>query len=391
MAEQVAGLSAKVLQWARERAGLSVDDVALMLRKDATVIEGWERGVGAPTYSQLERIAYSLYKRPLALFFFPEPPEERDPKRFFRTLPAFELQHLSPDTLYAVREAQATQLALKELTVGVNPSERRLLSDVSSLTNRSFAALAAFVREYLTVGLDQQLQWRTADEALKAWRSKVEDSGIFVFKRSFKQKDVSGFCLRDAQFPVIVINNSTAKQRQIFSLFHELAHLLFDTESITKFGDDYMDGLPRGAKLLEQRCNAFSAALLVPNADFAAHVKDLPQAPDDFTLSRLANRYKVSRLVILRKYRDLHRISAAEYRKRVSKWGKETEVSGGEGEGGGDYYLTKASYLGEHFMSLAFGKYYQGSISRDQLADYLGVKVRSLTGLEELFMKRAAS
>lgn len=109
MAEQVAGLSGKVLQWARERAGLSIDDVALTLRKDATVIEGWERGIGAPTYSQLERIAYSLYKRPLALFFFPEPPEERDPKRFFRTLPAFELQNLSPDTLYAVREAQATQ------------------------------------------------------------------------------------------------------------------------------------------------------------------------------------------------------------------------------------------------------------------------------------------
>jgi len=40
------------------------------------VIEGWEAGASAPTYPQLEALAYKVYKHPLALFFFPEPPED---------------------------------------------------------------------------------------------------------------------------------------------------------------------------------------------------------------------------------------------------------------------------------------------------------------------------
>ncbi|KKL56723.1 hypothetical protein LCGC14_2242570, partial [marine sediment metagenome] len=38
-----------------------------------------------------ERLAYEIYKRPLALFFFPEPPEEETPKESFRTLPQEEI------------------------------------------------------------------------------------------------------------------------------------------------------------------------------------------------------------------------------------------------------------------------------------------------------------
>ena len=85
--EAVAGLVPEVLRWARERAGLSKQDVASALEVKDPVIESWEEGAGAPTYSQLEKLAYQLYRRPLALFFFPSPPAEREPKQSFRTLP----------------------------------------------------------------------------------------------------------------------------------------------------------------------------------------------------------------------------------------------------------------------------------------------------------------
>jgi hypothetical protein len=44
---------------------------------------------------------------------------------------------------------------------------------------------------------------------------------------------------------------------------------------------------------------------------------------------------------------------------------------------------TQASYLGERYLRLAFGKYYEGAISIEQLADYLNVKVSSVGGLEQ--------
>src|SRR5438128_1859509 len=124
------GVNPKVLQWARERAGYSLDDVAEKLKKSTDVIEAWETGDQAPTYGQLETLAYTLYKRPIALFFFPEPPSEPEPNRSFRTLPASEIRSLAPDTRHAIRQAQAMQISLMELGLGANPSERLIFRDI---------------------------------------------------------------------------------------------------------------------------------------------------------------------------------------------------------------------------------------------------------------------
>ncbi|MGK7889424.1 MAG: multiprotein-bridging factor 1 family protein [Leptolyngbyaceae cyanobacterium] len=74
MAEAVVGIQPKILVWARETAGYSLEEVAQKLKRDLADIADWETGKSAPTYAQLEKLAYELYKCPLAIFFFPEPP-----------------------------------------------------------------------------------------------------------------------------------------------------------------------------------------------------------------------------------------------------------------------------------------------------------------------------
>jgi transcriptional regulator with XRE-family HTH domain len=87
MAQPVAGLNPALLVWARERAGLTIAQVADAMGKGPEVITSWEEGTSAPTYVQLEKLAYTVYRRPIALLFFPEPPSEPDPHQSFRTLP----------------------------------------------------------------------------------------------------------------------------------------------------------------------------------------------------------------------------------------------------------------------------------------------------------------
>lgn len=210
MANPVTAVNPKVLRWARERAGYTAGDVALAVKKDVKVVESWESGASSPTYAQLEKLAYQLYKRPLALFFFPAPPEERDPAQEFRTLPDFEIKRLSSDTRFALRQGAAMQLALKELNDGVNPSHQKIFRDIPANPETAPGQLATSVRKYLGVTLAIQRSWKNTEEALQHWRALVEDKGVFVFKRSFKQRDVSGFCLVDKEFPVIYLNNSTA-------------------------------------------------------------------------------------------------------------------------------------------------------------------------------------
>jgi len=242
MPDRATAVNPKILSWARERAGFSLPDVAARLGKAETVIAEWEKGHQAPTFRQLGQIAEQLYKRPLALFFFPSPPDEEDPTTQFRTLPASEIDALAPDTRYALREAIAFQESIHEFTGGNNPAAALITRDIGP-TGDDPDQLAARVRAYLGVSLETQSSWSNAEDAFKHWRRSIEGSGVFVFKRAFKQSDIFGFCIHDNTLPLIVINNSTAHSRQVFTVFHELAHLLYSVSGITKQDTSYIDQL----------------------------------------------------------------------------------------------------------------------------------------------------
>lgn len=389
MANYVTGVNPAVLKWARERAGFSLSEVAQSLGKAPETIAEWESGNSLPTYNQLEKLAYSLYKRPIAIFFFPTPPEEPEAAEAFRTLPQFELDALLPDTRHAIRQARAFQVALRELCDGKNPAPRQIIRSVQVRPSDSIRPSASVVRTFLRTTLEQQTKWKTYDYALENWREAVQDCGVFVFKRAFKQDDISGFCLSDEEFPVIYLSNSTAKARQIFSLFHELGHLMLRTSGVTMLSDRYIDALSGDARAIEVFCNRFTAEFLVPSEDFQAHFS--ASRPLQRETEHLADRYKVSREVILRKLLDRGIVDAATYDSWVPTWEEEYRKSR-EGRGpGGDYYATQATYLGHKYLSLAFSKYYQGACSVEQLADYLNVKVASIPGLEHHALQRESA
>ena len=345
-------------------------------------ILSWERGEAAPTYVQLEKLAYEVYKRPIAIFFFPEPPDEPDAEESFRTLPELELDKLSADTLYRVRRARAFQESLRELNDGANPSALRIFDDVRLSPTQAVAEAAVRVRSFLDIDFDEQKSWNDPGTALKRWREALENAGIFVFKDSFREKAVSGFCLLDSEFPVIYVNNSTPHTRQIFTLFHELAHILLSTGGITIIDDSYVSILEGQNKKIEVFCNAFAAEILVPMDDFTAVSSKMGVVGD--SLSDLARLYSVSREVILRRFLDLGRVTRAEYRTRVEQWHESYEERKAANRGGGgNYYATRATYLGKKYLELAFSRFYKGELSREQLAGHLDVKAGNLASLED--------
>jgi len=361
--------------------------VADRLKKDVASIESWESGDAVPTYVQLERLAYELYKRPLALFFFPDPPEEADPRHSFRTLPEFERERLSASSRHLLRRARAMQIALAELNDGVNPCSARIFDDITITQDASVVRVTAEVREYLGVSLEEQARWRNGDEALKNWRARVEDKGVFVFKDPFKQENISGFSLLHEQFPVIYLNNRTAKTRQIFSLFHELFHLLQGTSGIAKTDDAYMDLLQGEARRTEVLCNLLAGEFLVPSHDFRRFLSE--DFHDEGVVQSIASEYSVSREVVLRKALSEELIDRGYYERKAAEWTEQYKARRGSGSGG-NYYANQAAYLGERFLSLAFGRYYQGRCTAEQLADYLGVRARNLAGLEPFALRREA-
>ena len=370
-----------VLSWARESLGLSVEEVVHRLKRkriSAETVQAWESGDESPTYPQLERLAYEIYKRPVAVFFFPEPPEEETPKQSFRTLPEYEIENLPSRIRFLIRKAKAFQLNLAELHDGVNPNSKQIIRDLSFKPTVSAKKMAETVRSYLGVELFTQTGWKTRQDALEAWRNVLEESGVFVFKDSFQADNFSGFCLYDDKFPIIYVNNNKPKTRQIFTLFHELAHLLFHTGGIDTPSTKYVDRLKGDERKIEILCNSFAGEFLLPDVEFLKQISNMKI--DEPLIKRLADAYHVSREVVLRKALDHNRVNQTYYSKMIQKWAKES-ISRGKG---GDYYKTMASYLGRQYLETTFGRYYQNRISAEQLADYLGVKAKSVSGIEAI-------
>lgn len=385
--EPITSVQPKVLRWARQTVGLDADEVAQRLKRPQAEIEAWESGTAYPTYPQLEKLAYQIYKRPLAVFFLPEPPEESLPQKEFRTLPETDLQSLRRDTYLQIRRAHAYQLALRELFDGQNPAARQIWKSISLSPAKDVVSQAQAIREYLGVTLEAQVAWKTDEQALKAWRKRIEECGVFVFKAAFKQKDISGFCLIDSVLPLIYLNNGTTKTRQTFSLLHELAHVLFSINGLSKFDPSYVDLLPSRQATVERFCNAIAAEVLIPESDFVAQIKTIPSNAEQATeaqFAALAGRYGVSREAILRRLLDRGRVGKAFYEHKAAFWtGQKKKASGGS------YYSNQGAYISSRFAEEVVRRQYRNQLSLDHAADLLGIKPKSYAGFEERILRGA--
>ncbi|TPW25814.1 helix-turn-helix domain-containing protein [Pararhizobium mangrovi] len=371
MAADIMPISPTVLRWARERAGFSLDALA----GDFTKLAEWEAGDMAPTYPQLEQLADKL-KLPISVFFFPEPPDVPAPEQTFRTLGAQQLQGIPPRIRLLLRKARALQLGLEELNNGASPSVRLITDDLRFSPSENINEIASAVREYLGVSIEEQLSWNNIDHALKEWRSTLQSVGVYVFKDQFRQPEYSGFCLYDPIFPIIYVNNTNSKSRQIFTLFHELAHLLFHTSGIDEKNDRYLEQLRDDNLRIEVICNQFASSFLIPDEIFESVNGSL--VPDEDAAEELARRFSVSREAIFRKFLDRGEISAYQYEQAANQWSAQLQ----KGSGGNPYNNTIA-YLGRDYITLAFRKFHQNQISYADLSDYLNTKQKHLATLEE--------
>lgn len=385
MAVERMPITPEVLTWARERLGYSQEALAAK-RTDFRKIAEWEEsGKSRPTYRQLEKLAKDLWL-PVAVFFFPEPPETPKIEETFRTLGSEQFAEIPPGIRLLLHKARGFQIGLDELNDGRNPARKQVVRDFPLQPTADLAAAAARIREYLGVSLNEQFGWKNDAAALKAWRSAFYDVGIAVFKDAFGDDNYSGFCLYDTEFPVIYVNNSNTKTRQIFTLFHELAHLLFETSGVERRGD-FRQALAHEHAQIEQRCNELANEILVPAAALDDELRrgyPLMQEAE-----RLAKRFSVSSQVIYRNFKDEGLITQNDYETAVAEWNAQWQSArkNKKKRSGGDPYRTKLAYLGEDYVELAFRRYHEERIDDEELADYLSIPPKQIDKLEQTFLE----
>ena len=379
-----------IITWAREHAGYRTSDV--LLTKYFPKIDDWESGQKTPTYPQLEKLADKL-KVPVAVFFFPARPLVEPIQQSFRTLPSAQFEEIPPKIRLLLRKAKAFQLGLSELNQGRNPAAKLITRELRPRANATIEEIAADVRMHLGISFQDQFEWTNNDVALKAWRRAFYDVGVYVFKDAFGRdhEEYSGFSLHDDEFPVVYVNNSTTLTRQIFTIFHEMAHLLFRTSGLATSSDGFIDDLRGDPRRIEIMCNEMASKTLVPDDFFDEVFEELFGSSRAVTEPRslaedLANRFCVSREMIYRKFLDRTFVVQEEYLSAAREWNSQRTTGGN----GGNKYYTWLAYLGREYISLAFARYYQGVITFEQLGDILDIKPRNLEKLEDYFMRSSA-
>ena len=174
----------------------------------------------------------------------------------------------------------------------------------------------------------------------------------------------SGLCINDATHPVIMVNNSMSFARQIFTLFHELYHLISDTSGAEIIRDDFYVALNSSQQQSERSCDVFANAFMIPQDDFILELKKRPLS-EEF-IEDLAKLYSVSREAIMYTLLKMGKITPADYDAlREIFYGeaiRNQKQAGGKNKSGGNYYSTKLSYLGQRYTGDVFKQYFSGRL-----------------------------
>ncbi len=321
-----------------------------------------------------------VYKRPIAVFYLPKPPKGFDPIKDFRRISEKHAQEYSPALVYEIRRAYSRRDAAIELRKDLDGTLP--LPALPKYIGNDPEKMGHVIREFLGITYEKQLHWGNNRESFNGWRAAIENKNIFVFQASrIPVDEMRGFSIIKTPFPTIMVNIQDALAARTFTLLHELAHVIMGKEGVCDLG---------GHSDIEVSCNAIAGSAFVPEKLLLAEPEFQNKKPTskwtDDEIKDLADRYKVSREVILRRLHTVGSISLAFYKSKSTEykemWIRQAKKAKQEKKGFAPPDKMVVSSLGRLFSRLVLDSYHQEKITASDVSDLLSVKLNYLPKIE---------
>jgi len=366
----------ELLTWARERSGLPWSDLVGRFPK----LDEWEQGSRSPTLKQLESFAHVTHT-PVGFLFLQEPPEEPLPVPDYRTIGDAGVRRASPDLLDTIFQSQQRQEWYRDFAQVTREDPVPFIGSLTVAT--PVVAAATTMREALSFEVEER--GATWTDALRLLAERAEEVGVLVMMsgvvgsnthRKLDPREFRGFALVDPLAPLVFVNAADTKAAQIFTLAHELAHLWLGESALS---DANLAAAP--AIAAERWCNQVAAEFLLPLASLTAEFND--DRPLAEELERLARRYKVSTLVVLRRIHDAGHLDWNTYRAAYeTELERILELLGERGGGGGNFYNTQPVRVSKRFARAVITSTLEGQTLHRDAFQMLGFK--KLSTFQEL-------
>lgn len=337
-------VKAELLKWAIRRSGRPAQDIEQKFPK----IWEWITAVESPDLKQLEKFALFTYT-PLGYFFLEKPPQEKLPIPLYRTINTQSSdKEISVNLLDTIHVMQSRQAWMREYLVerGASP-----LGFVGSADLQSdIIDVAQNLRNTLNLSANWASYYSTWTDALSAFRQAIEDVGILIVTngivgnnthRKLDPQEFRGFVLVDEFAPLLFVNGADGKAAQMFTLAHELAHVIYGYSAAF----DLSGALPAD-EYIEKLCDQVAAEFLVPAIEFKQAWAAEQESSNTF--QKLARKFKVSEIVIARRALDLEYIDKDGFFDFYDRYQSE-QRNAKTSQGGGDFYANQKFRVGKRF------------------------------------------
>lgn len=378
--KQYAYINNNMLRWARKETPLEISDVSIRIKDiSESEIEKWESGVEFPSINDAKKLA-NLYDVPFSAFYLTElPPSAKEKYIDRRTFSISNYSGISYELWKELRYFKSCRENILSIIdndyEGANIPKFRKGDNIDKITMD--------IREYLKLDTPLKCKSSFGNNVFSYFRKKIEKKGILVFQISgIELTQVRGISLNYDLFPIIAVNKNDSDRAKVFTIFHELAHLIRRTSALCSidFSKDRDDE--------EKICDEIAGNILIPK--YKLENMDLDNI-DNNKINELANLFGVSKFVVLKRLYDDKKISYFFYKDKYEEFynnfmSNKERIAREKSNTVVPYHVKFISKNGNLFPSTVINAYYEGRASLGEVCRILNVKTKQIEKVERLVM-----
>ena len=325
-------------------------------------LNAWKTGEKQPTLKQVEAMSRKT-RIPFGYFLLQTPPEEDIALAEYRTVGSKKNQKPSRELIDILDQMTAIQDWMRDELKREQSAANSFVGSCS--LHDSTGEIAQRIRDDLALKTNWYREGKNAEDNFNRLRNTLAQHGLLIFTggkvganthRPLDVKEFRAFTLIDTHAPLIFINTTDTANGRLFSLLHETVHVWLGKNSLfnnPEWSDEHVS-------LLEQKCNAVAAELLVPAADFS-EVWD-SSIPVEDMIGRAVRHFRCSEAVILRRAYTTKKIARNLYTRMLAfqkeQW---AQTKAHKKKSGGDFYKTLLANLDHRFLAALERSVIQGN------------------------------
>lgn len=381
-AKNFAYINCEMLKWAREQSPIELEDIPIRIKgMKSEQVEKWEKGIENPSIIEAKKLA-NLYDIPFAALYLPDLPKKDNKtyidRRTYRDSLDVGISYELWKEINRLKSCRENVVELFELD-----EYKNIFEDLN--TNATLEEIAIDVRKLFNIETPFKNKTAYKNNAFSFFRSVIEKKGIMVLQiEGISINEIRGISLNYEIFPIIAVNKTDSDRAKVFTLFHELSHLIRRTSNLCLI--DFNEREDEEEKI----CNSLAANILIPEKELNTSIKNVDLS-NDKAIEKIADKYAVSKFVIIKRLYDLNKINFALYKSKYDKYlNNFNEIKEIKRKRGEKIIVTQDKKLisssGKLYPKMILDAYYDGKISFGEVCKTLNINARYIENVERMVM-----